>query len=99
MTLEVVATGTWLYAGAAPSPVSIVRLDYDFWHAVAAADGDLEPDEVPSLNDAGHTYYVRFRSAESIRSSRFWPDSVGHLTLEAAKLAAAQRVSGTVRWR
>ncbi|GID90803.1 hypothetical protein ACFQFC_36655 [Amorphoplanes digitatis] len=49
----IVATGVWLYDGIAPTTVRVVRLDFDFWYAVAEAGGDLEPGEVSGVERGG----------------------------------------------
>lgn len=95
---QVVAVGEWLYDGTAPTPVFVVLLDYDFWHAVGEADGDLAPDERPSLNSDGHAYYFRFKPGWS-EGEPFWPDGQGYRTTDDAKRAAEQQVVGGVRWR
>lgn len=81
---DIVATGTWLYDGAVPTEVRIVRLDFDFWYAIGEASGDLAEGEVPNLNPGGHLYYVRTRPGEWSKSRPFWPDSPGFQSLDAA---------------
>lgn len=96
---DIVATGTWLYDGTTTTQVRIVRLDFDFWHAIAEADGDLADGEVPHLNPDGHLYYVRNRPGEWSKSQPFWPDSPGFETLDAAKAHAAATVPTDIKWR
>jgi hypothetical protein len=74
---SVVATGVWMYDEAVPTTVRVVMLDYDFWYAVAAADGELEPDETPELNEEGRLYYVRHRPGWPAEGCSFWPYSQG----------------------
>jgi hypothetical protein len=90
MESVVVAVGQWLYDGTAPTTVRIVRLDYDFWYEIGKADGDLEPDEAPQLNDDGYLYYVKHRSG--------WPDSQGFPTPEEAIAAAESQLPTAVEW-
>ncbi len=92
------AVGVWLYDGMVPMSVSVVRLDYDFWHEVAQADGDLAPDERPTLNGDGYAYYIRLKPGWS-EGKPFWPDSQGYMTLDEAKRAAEQQVPEPLRWR
>jgi hypothetical protein len=94
--VKVVATGTWLYDGTTRMPVEIVRLDYDFWHAVGKADGELEPGEEPRTNADGHLYYVRYSKVSTEAS--FWPDSIGHFSAEEAKQAAESHLPSPVTW-
>jgi hypothetical protein len=95
---EVVAVGEWLYDGAVPTPVRVVRLDYDFWYAVGKADGELAPDERPCLNGEGSAYYIRLKPGWS-EGEPFWPGGQGYMSLDEAKRAAEQQVPGAVRWR
>jgi hypothetical protein len=94
---KVVATGVWRYDGTVPTTVRVVMLNYDFWYALAAADGDLEPGEVPELNDEGRLYYVRHRPGWHVGDA-FWPDSPGFHTLAEAIAAAESVIPGPVVW-
>jgi hypothetical protein len=96
---DIVATGSWNYDGTVPTEVRIVRLDFDFWHAIGVADGDLADGEVPDLNADGHIYYVRFKPGQWSKSSPFWPDSIGFHTVDAAKAHAESKVPGPIAWR
>ena len=90
------ARGVWLYDSSLPTPVEVVRLDYDFWYSIADGDGTLEPGEKPSLNQDGHLFYLRLRPAAG---AGFWPDSPGFSSLEEAKLSAEARVPGPITWQ
>jgi hypothetical protein len=96
--VSVVATGVWLYDDAVPTTVRVVMLDYDFWYELAAADGGLEPGELPELNEAGRLYYVRHRPGWPGRGP-FWPDSTGFHTLAEAIAAAEAAVPNPIVWR
>src|SRR4051794_35121478 len=95
-TREVVRRGTWLYDGIAPSPVAVVRLDYDFWYEIGKADEQLEPDEKPHLNDAGFQYYVCFASPPEQHHG--WVDSHGFDTVEAACEWAEKQIQSAIQW-
>jgi hypothetical protein len=95
---SVVATGVWLYDEVAPTTVRVVMLDYDFWYGLGAADGELEPDEAPGLNDEGQLYYVRHRPGWR-EDEPFWPDSQGFHTQAEAVAAAESAVPGQVVWQ
>jgi hypothetical protein len=96
---SVVAVGVWLYDGVVPTTVTVVMLDYDFWHAVAAADGDLEPGELPQLNEEGRLYYLRHRPGWPEGGRPFWPDSEGFYTLADAVAAAESTLPCPVVWQ
>jgi hypothetical protein len=96
---SVVATGVWLYDDVAPMAVRVVMLDFDFWHQVAAADGDLERGEAPELNDEGRLYYVRHRPGWPDGDQPFWPDSQGFYALADAIAFAESAVPGPVVWQ
>lgn len=81
-----------------PTLVRVVRLDHDFWYAVAGADGALAAGETPHLDPEGRAYYVRFTPGWH-QGTPFWPDSGGYLTLDEAKRHAESRVPAPVRWR
>jgi hypothetical protein len=95
---KVVATGEWLYDGSTRAVTRIVRLDYDFWYAIAEADGELEEAERPALNDQGFLYYVRHRPGWS-PGQQFWPDGQGFDSVDEAKAAAEARVPGAITWQ
>lgn len=98
--MDVVATGAWHYDDAVSMPVQVVRLDYDFWYAIAEADETLEPGEVPGLNDDGYLFYVRFQTANAEGTTpSFWPDSPGFASAVDAKLSAEARVPNPITWR
>ena len=95
--MKVLARGIWMYDGTAPQGVYIVRLDHDFWYAIGKADGNLEADEVPDLNEEGHLYYVGFH--DPAERDPFWPDSGGFHTIDEAKAHAESRLPSAVAWR
>lgn len=113
-SVRIVRVGTWRRAGDERSdrhsadrpntppdehPVDIVALDYDWWYAMAEADGQLAPDEVPARSGAeGWLYYVRFTDAGNTRDV-VSVDSMGYATISAAVRYAASKVRGTIRWR
>ena len=98
MALRIVRTGTWLYDGTVSKPVDIIALDFDWWHELAKADGQLEPDERPIEPDAqGWIYYVRFQGALN-RSEPTEVDSFGHRTVEEAMSLAQAKVHGPIQW-
>ena len=98
MAAVVVAEGTWLYDGTAPTPVLIVRCDWDFWYAIREADGEIETGESPRLNQDGYAYYVRLAPGWS-EGKPFWPHGPGYMTVEEAKSAAEEAVPSPVHWR
>jgi hypothetical protein len=87
-----------MYDELVPMPVRVVKLDYDFWYAVAEADDELMHDEHPQLNDDGRLYYVLYRPGWSEGQDYFWPDSDGFKRLEDAVASAEARVPGVVTW-
>ena len=96
MIREIVKRGEWLYDESVYKPAYIVKLDYDFWYEMGKADGDLEPDETPELNEEGFLYYVCFKSdPETIPG---WVDSPGFKTIEKACDWAESQVPGTLSW-
>jgi hypothetical protein len=97
MAAVIAATGSWLYDGAIPTPVLIVRLDYDFWYSIGEADGDLADGDAPDLNPEGHLYYVRTTPGWS-PSQAFWADSLGFKSLVDAAAAAQDKVPGPITW-
>jgi hypothetical protein len=87
----VVAHGTWLYDGAAPQPVRIVALAFDYWYALGEADDQLEPNEKPApLGPDGVLYYASFGEGRV--------DSSGCTTIADAKAAAQERLGSPIRW-
>ena len=93
--LNVVAIGTWLYDGDVPTRVRVVESDVDFWFAIADADRELEDAERPHLNKRGRCYYVLHRDLDP---DRFWPDSIGFLSIEDARAEAEAKVPSKVHW-
>lgn len=90
-----VAEGDWLYDGAVSRPVWIVRTDVDVWFEIAKADDQLEPGEVPRLNDEGHVFYACFQRPVP---DAFWPAGGGSPTLDDAKRRAQARVPAGIAW-
>ncbi|WP_337169932.1 hypothetical protein [Gemmatimonas aurantiaca] len=113
-SVRIVRTGTWRRADGAPraeqpearpdepsdgQSVDIVALDYDWWYAMAEADGQLAPGEVPARPDAeGWLYYVRFTDAANTHGV-VSVDSMGYATISAAMRYAASKVRDAIRWR
>lgn len=96
--MKIVRRGRWSYDAAVVVPVDIVSLNYDFWHELAKADGQLEPDEVPQpMNKRGVLYYVRFRHAGETTTPT-WPDSAGFPDIEQAMRAAEKKAPSAVEW-
>ena len=93
---DVVAKGTWLYDGTTLQPVFIVRLNYDFWYELGKDENALEDGEESCLNENGFRYYVSFQGIRVDGS--FWPDSLGDMTIEAAKATAQSKVPSAVSW-
>jgi hypothetical protein len=54
LRVEVVRIGTWLYDGTVPTPVRILRQNWDYYYE---KDFDEEP---PSLNAEGCAFYVAY---------------------------------------
>ncbi|KAB2339779.1 hypothetical protein [Actinomadura rudentiformis] len=98
---SIVAAGVWLYDGVVPTTVNVVMLDYDFWHVIAEANGDLEPGEVPQLNEEGRLYYLKYLPAgrPDDGGRPFWPSSQGFHTLAEAVAAAEAALPGPVVWK
>ncbi|MDX2705769.1 hypothetical protein PV350_23325 [Streptomyces sp. PA03-6a] len=96
---SVVATGVWLYDGTVSTTVRVVMLDYDFWHAIGEADGNLQPGEAPDLNEEGRLYYVQHLPGWPAGDRSFWPDTDGFHTLADAVAAAELTVPGPISWR
>ncbi len=78
-------------------PIRIVCLDYDYWHMIAEADGELDVNETPSLNIDGNAYYLCFRP-DWEEGQSFWPDSVGYMSEAEAKADAERRVPTPINW-
>ena len=83
------AVGQWHYAEGHEEAVRIIGLHYDYWYAVAEADGQLDPDEQPQpLGDEGLLYYAHFAQ---IAGS-------GFPTVIQAKGYAQSMVRSPIRW-
>ena len=95
--IRVVATGTWVYDQDVMKAVRVVESDRDFWFDVGDADGDLAEGEQPHLNEYGLCYYVLYRE-EWKPGGPFWPDSVGFMSLEQARVAAEAKLPSVVEW-
>ena len=102
-TDQVVLAGEWLYDGAVPMPVFVVRYDFDYLFEMAKDDafhayGDevhLEPGEEAELNEEGSRYDLVFQPLPSTRS---WPDARGGVSVEEAKAAAERLLPSPVVW-
>jgi hypothetical protein len=99
MTLKIVKVGTYRNGFLARANVDIIALDYDWWHSLAAADGQLEPgEEAMPLGADGFVYYGRIK--EALKSQEpTWPDTFGHVTAAAAMQALALKLGKAIRWQ
>lgn len=95
-TREIVRQGRWLYDGTVFQPVTIVRLNYDFWYEIVRADGLGEPGDEPELNAEGFQYYLCFQSDPTAHPG--WVDSVGFDSVEAASQWANSKVPSPIEW-
>lgn len=93
---RVVAHGAWHYSDGVWLPVRVIESTYDFWYALAKADGDLDPDENPERNADGLAYYVIVRPYTPGES--FWADSQGFMSLDEARRGAEEMLPGPVDW-
>lgn len=91
--------GVWLYDGTVPTTTRVVMLDYDFWYAIGEADGNLQPGEVPNLNEDGCLYYVQHLPGWPACDRSFWPATEGFHTLAEAIDAAEVTVTGPISWQ
>jgi hypothetical protein len=97
--MKIVRSGTWLYDGTLEQPVDVVALNFDWWHELAKADGQLNEGEAAlPLGPEGVLYYARFQYAGNPSAST-WVDTPGHQTLATAMEAAEQKVAGSVAWQ
>jgi len=95
LSQKIVATGKWLYGGISEKPVYVIEQNYDYWFEMEKADGELEADEKPELNEDGLIYYVRFIPL----GDKPWGVSYGgQKTIEEAKAFAAVKVNGPIKW-
>ncbi len=84
-----VATGVWQYDGHLDEAVRVVALPFDYWHAMAEADQQLEPGEEPEpKGDGGLLYYAYFTQI----------DGPGFPTIIQAKGFAQSKVRSEIRW-
>jgi hypothetical protein len=91
---ELVLRGKWLYDNCVYQPVQIFVLDYDYYHEIAKADGQLEPGDEPYLNEKGEMYMIKWDDNPDFQA--FGPIDSGGLTLEEAKNKVEEQVSGVV---
>lgn len=77
-------------------PVTVIRLNYDFWCEIGRADGTTEPDEVRELNEDGFKYCVCFRSSRTEHPGRV--ASQGFDMVEAASRWAETQVPTAIEW-
>ncbi len=84
-----VAVGEWTYDADVSLQVRVIALNYDYWFALAEADGRVEADEErQSLGPEGLLYYASFQGV----------DSSGYPTIMQAKAAAQTRLTVPIRW-
>ena len=92
---QIVATGSWLYAGTSEKPVYVIKQNYDYWFEMEKADGELEAGEKPELNDDGQIYYVRFNTL----GNKPWSVAYrGCKSLDEAKTFASEKANGPIKW-
>jgi hypothetical protein len=87
--IEVVATGTWVYGGAAESPAWIVGADSISGTRSRLPTGNWIRVRSLTSTRTGPSYYVAFRQPTG---DSFWPDGGGFSTREEAQRDAERRV-------
>lgn len=99
MALRIVKVGRrkqGLFGGIA---VDVVALDYDWWHSLAEADGQLEPSEQPMpLGPDGWIYYGRLKDVGK-PDEPTWPDTFGHHSPDEAAAALEAKLEMVFRWQ
>jgi hypothetical protein len=100
---KIVRSGLWYYAGEAPTPVHIVRQNYDVAYELfkaEAAEGVPWPDGVattPRLNADGEAYYLLFGP---VPSEQPWSvDELGYVTVDEAAASVVSRFGSRCDWK
>lgn len=93
---ELIREGVWLYNKTSLRPVYIIRADSDFWYEKKEADGLLEEDDKPELNEEGWLYYLCYKSHPN--ETPQWVDSIGHKSLEEAIAHAESKFPALISW-
>jgi hypothetical protein len=92
---QIVATGSWLYAGTSKKTVYVIQQNYDYWFEMDKADGELELGEKPELNADGQIYYVCFTPL----GNKPWSVAYrGCKSLDEAKAFASEKANGPIQW-
>ena len=84
---EIVRSGKWLYDGAVPFEVWIVRQNFEYWFEEEYSD---EPEK---LNQDGEIFQVVFA-----RDGQFMSLGPDELLIEAAAAGAESILEGKVEW-
>ncbi|HWW02879.1 MAG TPA: hypothetical protein VNZ64_24480 [Candidatus Acidoferrum sp.] len=99
---EIVRSGVWYYAGQTPTPVHIVRQDYDVAYELfkaEAEEGTPWPEgapKAPRLNADGDAYYLLFGP---VPPDQPWAvDQVGYMTVDEAAEAVVARFGSRCEW-
>ncbi len=100
---KIVRSGIWYYGDETPTPVHIVRQNYDpiyeTWKA-DELDGVRWPEEFPkepSLNAEGEAYFLVFGP---VPSKRPWTaDGVAYMTADEAAAAVTERYGSRCEWK
>lgn len=87
LNAEIVRSGEWLYDGAVPSEVWIVRQNFEFWFDEGFSD---EPEQ---LNEDGELFQVVF--ARNGKMMSLGPDE---LSLGGAVASAEAVLNGKIDW-
>lgn len=94
---EIVETGTWMYQGVDPIVVDIWSVDSDIVYDALEYDDMLQPeDERAPMGPDGRRYHAHFRRPDQRPSS--WPSTFTFETLDEAKSAAEDALTGPVIW-
>jgi hypothetical protein len=97
--MKIVCQGTWLYDNLVKREVDVVALDFDWWHELAKANGQLDDSEqAKTLGPAGYLYYARFSNA-GINRSNTSVDTEGHETVQGAQAAAQAKAPSEIVWQ
>lgn len=93
---RLIIRGQWLYDKTTPMPVQIFAINYDYYYEIAKADGSLEKEDKPELNELGEQYLIALHKNDffSLNGSIRY----GGISLEEAKQQAEKLVQQIIKW-
>ncbi|MGN6420771.1 MAG: hypothetical protein ACTHMC_24885 [Pseudobacter sp.] len=93
---RLIIRGQWIYGEITPMLVQIFAINYDYYYEINKADGFLDKEDKPKLNELGEQYFIAWHENDFFS----WSGTIdyGGISLEEAKQGAQMLVQDRIKW-